>query len=80
MAEDAPTDTMHIPAGAKNIEDAKKFLGFMSNPEAASKWAKSRSFLSPMQMLNLHLIFQKMGFKVLNEASGIAQSLIEMLT
>ncbi len=25
-AEEAPTDTIHIPAGAKNVEDAKKFL------------------------------------------------------
>ena len=74
MAEDAPTDTMHIPAGAKNIEDAKKFLGFMSNPEAASKWAKSRSFLSPNANAEPPSDrFQKMGFKVLNEASGIAQ-------
>ena len=41
MSEDAPTDTIHIPAGAKNIEDAKKFLGFLSNPEAATKWANA---------------------------------------
>ena len=47
LSEDAPTDTIHIPAGAKNIEDAKKFLGFLSNPEAATKWANARSFLSP---------------------------------
>ncbi|WP_116134033.1 ABC transporter substrate-binding protein [Tropicimonas sp. IMCC34043] len=35
-AEDAPTESMHIPAGAKNPEDAKKFLAFVATPEAQS--------------------------------------------
>ena len=34
MAEDAPTDTFHIPSGAKNKEDAKKFLAFVASAEA----------------------------------------------
>ncbi|MEP4197809.1 MAG: ABC transporter substrate-binding protein [Aliishimia sp.] len=29
LAEDAPTDTFHIPAGAQNIEAAKEFLRFV---------------------------------------------------
>lgn len=29
MAEDAPTDTFHIPAGAQNVEAAKEFLRFI---------------------------------------------------
>ncbi len=33
-AEEAPTDTVHIPAGAKNPDDAKKFLAFLASPEA----------------------------------------------
>jgi multiple sugar transport system substrate-binding protein len=33
MAEDAPTDTLHIPSGAKNKEDAKKFLEYVSRAE-----------------------------------------------
>ena len=36
---------MHIPSGAKNVEDAKKFLAFMSNSEAASNWAKMAGML-----------------------------------
>ena len=47
VAEDAPTDTMHIPSGAKNVEDAKKFLAFMSNKDAATNWAKMGGMLSP---------------------------------
>ncbi len=33
MAEDAPTDTIHIPANAKNKEDARKFLAYMARAD-----------------------------------------------
>ena len=33
MAEEAPTDTVHIPALAKNKTDAKRFLIFMSRAD-----------------------------------------------
>ncbi len=36
-AEEAPTDTIHIPSGATNVEDAKKFLAFMAGAEAQTK-------------------------------------------
>jgi multiple sugar transport system substrate-binding protein len=36
-AEDAPTDTFHIPSGAKNKEDAKKFLAYLASAETQSK-------------------------------------------
>ena len=36
-AEEAPTDTIHIPAGATNVEDAKTFLAYMAGPEAQTK-------------------------------------------
>ncbi|MEN8660541.1 ABC transporter substrate-binding protein [Marivita sp.] len=36
-AEEAPTDTIHIPAGAKNVEDAKLFLAFLASPEVQTK-------------------------------------------
>ncbi len=32
-AEDAPTDTIHIPTKAKNKEDARKFLAFLATAE-----------------------------------------------
>jgi multiple sugar transport system substrate-binding protein len=37
MAEEAPTDTMHIPANASNKVDAKRFLAFLGSAEAQSK-------------------------------------------
>ncbi|SPH18738.1 putative sugar-binding periplasmic protein [Defluviimonas aquaemixtae] len=36
-AEDAPTDTVHIPAGATNVEDAKKFLAYLATADAQNK-------------------------------------------
>ena len=33
MAEDAPTDTFHIPSGAQNVEAAKEFLRFVVSPD-----------------------------------------------
>jgi len=36
-AEEAPTDTIHIPAGAKNVEDAKTFLAFVASADAQTK-------------------------------------------
>ena len=32
-AEDAPTDTFHIPSGAQNVEAAKAFLLYVTSPE-----------------------------------------------
>ena len=36
-AEDAPTDTVHIPAGAKNVEDAKLFLAFLGRADTQTQ-------------------------------------------
>ncbi len=36
-AEEAPTDTVHIPAGAKNVEDAKTFLAFLAQADVQTK-------------------------------------------
>jgi len=36
-AEEAPTDTIHIPAGAKNVEDAKTFLAFIAQADTQTK-------------------------------------------
>ena len=37
MAEQAPTDTFHIPANAKNKEDARTFLAFLASAEVQTK-------------------------------------------
>ena len=48
-AEDAPTDTFHIPAGAKNKEDARKFLAYLASADAQSKMpATGHSALEPV--------------------------------
>ena len=36
-AEEAPTDTIHIPAGAQNVDDAKLFLAFVASADAQTK-------------------------------------------
>ena len=36
-AEEAPTDTIHIPAGAKNVDDAKTFLAYVASADAQTK-------------------------------------------
>ncbi len=36
MAEEAPTDTLHIPSAAKNKADAKKFLAYIARADVQS--------------------------------------------
>jgi multiple sugar transport system substrate-binding protein len=36
-AEEAPTDTIHIPTGAQNVDDAKKFLAFVADAGVQTK-------------------------------------------
>ena len=73
-AEEAPTDTIHIPAGAKNVDDAKKFLAYVGSAEAQTKLngtlgqlptnAKSTVGDDP---------FIKAGFETVSTAQGVAQ-------
>ncbi len=37
QAEEAPTDTVHIPVGATNVEDAKLFLAFLAQADTQTK-------------------------------------------
>ena len=37
VAEDAPTDTLHIPANASNKEEARKFLAFLARADVQTK-------------------------------------------
>ncbi|WP_025772018.1 ABC transporter substrate-binding protein [Thioalkalivibrio sp. HK1] len=41
LAEEAPTDTIHIPANAKNKEDAKKFLAYLGRADVQTKINKT---------------------------------------
>ena len=47
LGEDAPTDTLHIPAKAKNKTDAKKFLAFMAQADEQTAVNKALLQLPP---------------------------------
>ena len=73
-AEEAPTDTFHIPSGAKNKEDAKKFLAYLGSPEAQTKM---NATLGQLPTNNKSTVgddpFIKAGFEMLSTAYALAQ-------
>nr|MBA3324521.1 extracellular solute-binding protein [Paracoccaceae bacterium] len=73
-AEDAPSDTVHIPIGAKNKEDAKLFLAFLASAEAQSK---INATLEQLPVNNQATVvddpFLEQGFELLSTAEGLAQ-------
>jgi multiple sugar transport system substrate-binding protein len=74
MAEDAPTDTVHIPSGAKNKEDAKKFLAFLAQADTQTK---INAELGQLPVNNQSSVaddpFLKDGFVMLSNAYALAQ-------
>lgn len=73
-AEEAPTDTFHITAGAKNKEDAKKFLAFLATADAQTKINAILGQLpvnSGSQKPEDPILAQ--GFTLLSGAAGLAQ-------
>ena len=73
-AEEAPTDTFHIPANAKNKEDARKFLAFIAQPEIQTEWNKAIGQLPVNSQASVgDDKFLQKGFETLNGAQGIAQ-------
>ncbi len=74
MAEDAPTDTVHIPAKAKNKEDARKFLAFLASAKAQTAMNKTLGQLPVNnQATSPDDKFLKAGFVMLSNAKGLAQ-------
>jgi len=73
-AEEAPTDTFHIPSGAKNKEDAKTFLAYLASPEAQTKM---NATLGQLPVNNKATVgddpFIKAGFEELSSAYALAQ-------
>jgi multiple sugar transport system substrate-binding protein len=73
-AEEAPTDTFHIPAGAKNKDDAKKFLAYLGSAEAQTKM---NATLGQLPTNNKSTVgddpFIKAGFEMLSSAYALAQ-------
>ncbi|MCU0832029.1 MAG: extracellular solute-binding protein [Rhizobiaceae bacterium] len=75
-AEEAPTDTIHLTSGAKNPEDAKKFLAYMASAEAQSKWNAAVGQLPTNKNATVDPAdpFLSEGFQTLSTATGgIAQ-------
>ncbi|MBO0344350.1 extracellular solute-binding protein [Roseibium sp. CAU 1637] len=74
MAEEAPTDTFHIPSGAKNKEDAKKFLAYLASPEAQTRMNKTLGQLPVnSQSETPEDPYLDAGFHMLSNAYALAQ-------
>ena len=74
MSEDAPTDTLHIPAKAKNKADARKFLAYLAKATTQAKMNETLGQLS----VNKDSAppsdpYLKAGFAMLSSASALAQ-------
>lgn len=74
MAEEAPTDTFHIPSGAKNKDDAKKFLAYLASPEAQTKMNATLGQLPVNNQAEKPSDpFLEAGFTMLSNAYALAQ-------
>jgi multiple sugar transport system substrate-binding protein len=72
--EDAPTDTIHIPAKAKNIESAKLFMKFMARPDIQGMMTNINGTLAANKNAPApDNRFREAGAKMLGEADGLAQ-------
>ncbi len=74
-AEDAPTDTIHIPAGATNVADAKLFLAFVASADAQTKLNIGLSQLPTNKNSTVPQDdpFLVAGFETLSTAYALAQ-------
>jgi len=74
-AEEAPTDTIHIPAGAKNVDDAKKFLAFVADADVQTKLNAALNQLptNKNSSVNADDPFLVAGFEALSSAYALAQ-------
>lgn len=74
MFEDAPTDTVHIPARAKNKEDARKFLAYVAEAENQTILNKVLNQLPPNKYASAaDNKFLMEGSEMLGAADGTAQ-------
>ena len=72
--EDAPTEAYLIPSGAKNVDEAKLFIEFVSRPEVLADFAYTVGNIPPNKYSRApDDRFTKQGFDMLNEADGLAQ-------
>lgn len=74
-AEEAPTDTIHIPAGAKNVEDAKKFLAYVARADVQTKLNAALGQLPTNKDASVDAAdpYLAAGFESLSSAYALAQ-------
>ena len=74
-AEEAPTDTIHITAGAKNVPDAKTFLAYVASAEAQTKLNSAIGQLPTNKNATVDAAdpFISAGFTSLSSAYALAQ-------
>lgn len=74
-AEEAPTDTIHIPAGAKNVEDAKKFLAYVARADVQTKLGAAMGQLPTNKDASVDAAdpYLAAGFESLSSAYALAQ-------
>lgn len=73
-AEEAPTDTIHITAGAKNVADAKLFLAYVASADAQTKLNAALGQLPTNKNSTVgDDPFIKAGFESLSSAYALAQ-------
>lgn len=73
-AEDAPTDTVHIPSKAKNKADAKRFLAYIAKADVQSKMNETLGQLPVNKdATQPNDTYLKSGFALLSTAHALAQ-------
>ncbi len=75
LAEDAPTDTIHIAANATNKEDAKKFLVYLARADVQTDINKRLGQLpiNSASSIDESDKFLAAGFQMLSNTTGVAQ-------
>ena len=74
-AEEAPTDTIHIPSGAKNVDDAKLFLAYVADAAVQTKLNAALTQLPTNKNSTVPADdpFLVAGFESLSSAYALAQ-------
>ena len=73
-AEDAPTDTIHIPSKAKNKVDARRFLAYMAKPEVQAEMNTTLGQLPVNKNAAMPKdTYLKAGFTMLSNAYALGQ-------
>ena len=73
-AEEAPADALFVPSGAKNKENALKFMAFVAQPDVQSEWNITIGQLPPNSKAKVgDDKFIQEGMATVSTAAGLAQ-------